>query len=920
MATSLTTFQQPVFLSEADRKRLEDMEAQRLAYNTALETYNAKLAEMEAQRLAYNRDLEAYKATFVPGANAGEVALVQRINGQLYDAAGNILPPDTQYSSQAGLPENVFVRRTGGKLGEADAAAMSRYQQALNTYNQQLAQYKDYSSSFLLGKDYQPVKVKDFTRGRLPAAQKYYSIAGPTGSVADVLNAPAGATPSFFMKEPGVPRGYAPGDMFEFVQTGTEPDPYGISRTGDPVGYLRVRRDGGFTSADPSSFAVRTAPTEPVMPQAQYVFPSQPTLPYKETDIPTAPKQPFTEAEFTQAQEESQERAKQAAGQRAVALQAFEDPSRFGLSGFSALSGRSFAKGGEVNEGDPKTKSGKMMKELGFSKPPKERTLADEPSRQSPESLAYSLRAQAEGNKDRDLRRKTLSAPGALEVKRFEEGGEARSKDRDDVSRETFEDVTFFKQSQPLPGQPEHERVRSDTLGFIKRMDDRSVMVAASKMSGMPVESPTQARVMLEQLLGGDASVSAGVMGSGRVLPDRVTGYSVGARMPAFGGQLNVGADIPRGQGRPMFNVGYRKEFQDGGEVMSPEEQPVVEESKASQALKELIRPVREGVKGYFGMDPESSGSEAYRTGQALSNMPGAGAPATLGIFIGKSSKLWNKAMNEAARKMEKSGAPPEEIWRKTGNFKGPDDQWRQEISDLGATQRMQVSQGPASMVLQHPELYQNYPDMKDLLIRTDPYAVRSSYTGSGVPGAEEISLGTAGGKLENIRGLLHEMQHGIQFREGFGLGGSKITAFNDPKAFEILEMVRKRVSTPATLEEFAKGAYQTTKITPKIEDEYKNLYLKNYAASLKSGGLDRMAQEEAARIYYNRLLGETEARAVEDRRLFTPEQRLEVFPTKSYKVDGKPVALEDLIIKRPMERAKGGPVNKHDAFIKAHA
>lgn len=132
--------------------------------------------------------------------------------------------------------------------------------------------------------------------------------------------------------------------------------------------------------------------------------------------------------------------------------------------------------------------------------------------------------------------------------------------------------------------------------------------------------------------------------------------------------------------------------------------------------------------------------------------------------------------------------------------------------------------------------------------------------------------------------------------------------------------MVRKRVSTPATLEEFAKGAYQTTKITPKIEDAYKNIYLKNYAANLKSGGLDRMAQEEAARIYYNRLLGETEARAVEDRRMFTPEQRLEVFPTKSYKVDGKPVALEDLIIKQPMERAEGGPVNKHDAFIKAHA
>jgi len=157
----------------------------------------------------------------------------------------------------------------------------------------------------------------------------------------------------------------------------------------------------------------------------------------------------------------------------------------------------------------------------------------------------------------------------------------------------------------------------------------------------------------------------------------------------------------------------------------------------------------------------------------------------------------------------------------------------------------------------------------------------------------------------------LHEMQHGIQYREGFGLGGSSAFAFTDPKAFEILDTIRKRVSTPVTLEEFSKQAYQTTKITPEIEDAYKNTYLKKHAASLKSRDLDRILQEEAARTYYNRLLGETEARAVEARQSFTPEQRLKVFPTRSYKVDRKPIAVEDLIIKTPMERARGGAVSR---------
>ena len=360
-----------------------------------------------------------------------------------------------------------------------------------------------------------------------------------------------------------------------------------------------------------------------------------PTAPTK-VDVPVAP---FTEESFVQAQEAAQARAQEAAGQRALAIQAFEDPSRFNLAGFAGLGSRTFAKGGEVKEEG--TKASRMMKELGLSKPPKEKTLADEPSKQTPESLAYSLRAQAEGNRDKDLRKESFSAPGALNVKRFEAGGEARS-------GEGFSPIAG---SMGMPGAPEHERMRADTLGFIKRMDDASVMATASRMTGMPFDTPTQARLMLEQLLGGDVSVSAAVSGMGRVLPERVTGYDVGAKFPALGGQMSVGAMIPRGAGKPAFNVGYRREFQEGGEVMSPEEQPVVEESKASQALKELIRPVREGVKGYFGMDPESSGSEAYRTGQALSNMPGVGAPGAIAAgAVGLGSRVFGKATDASRR------------------------------------------------------------------------------------------------------------------------------------------------------------------------------------------------------------------------------------------------------------------------------
>lgn len=58
-------------------------------------------------------------------------------------------------------------------------------------------------------------------------------------------------------------------------------------------------------------------------------------------------------------------------------------------------------------------------------------------------------------------------------------------------------------------------------------------------------------------------------------------------------------------------------------------------------------------------------------------------------IFVGKGSKTWDKAAHEAALKLEKEGATPEQIWEQTGNWKNPDGEWRQEISDVNAKFRL---------------------------------------------------------------------------------------------------------------------------------------------------------------------------------------------------------------------------------------
>ncbi len=358
------------------------------------------------------------------------------------------------------------------------------------------------------------------------------------------------------------------------------------------------------------------------------------------------------------------------------------------------------------------------------------------------------------------------------------------------------------------------------------------------------------------------------------------------------------------------------RRFEKGGEVTSsPEEQPVTEESSASRALKSIVSPVMEGLRGYAGLEPSASGSDAYRTGQALGNMPGVGVPGALaGIFIGKGAKGWNAASNALAQKMTKQGASPEEVWQATGNFKAPDGMWRQEISDAGATIRESVLQGRAERVLSHPELFANYPELGKLSTIVNPRSINSALVGGADPGAV-ITVGGALGKNAGAKGMLHELQHAIQFKENFGQGGSKALAFTDPQAFEILKTVRARMAQPMSAEKFAKEGWQSDVVTPEIAQNYQK-YLNHHKKNLTR--MDKAAQEAAAEEYYMRLLGEAESRAVELRKDMPWDKRLQVVPSQSYRMNDNRdvIPLDKLIVKRAEGSPKEGEVS--DAELEA--
>ena len=127
----------------------------------------------------------------------------------------------------------------------------------------------------------------------------------------------------------------------------------------------------------------------------------------------------------------------------------------------------------------------------------------------------------------------------------------------------------------------------------------------------------------------------------------------------------------------------------------------------AEAYMRKVGNPARQlvggGVRGLLGLDaPEYAdnlGMEAYRNAAALGNAPGINAPVgafkaaakvvpEAAMFIGALAKTWDKASNAKALQMEKAGKDAREIWRETGNLRGPDGKWRQEIDDSAAKLR----------------------------------------------------------------------------------------------------------------------------------------------------------------------------------------------------------------------------------------
>ena len=247
-----------------------------------------------------------------------------------------------------------------------------------------------------------------------------------------------------------------------------------------------------------------------------------------------------------------------------------------------------------------------------------------------------------------------------------------------------------------------------------------------------------------------------------------------------------------------------------------------------------------------------------------------AGRNPVQSTFGGINAKTADLKLKGIAEQMEKAGASRDQIWKETGWFKGNDGKWRFEIDDSASRLGDRAledfvdkgaAQGKAAGVLWNKPVYDAYPEMRDVTI-----SARNAAPASGTWDRSSRIDVEAPTSAEARQMMLHEGQHAVQDTEGFARGGSP-----------------DRGNSRDDIQRFAKQAYEESQ---EISDAQLLWELGGEVgprpASVASGKKwEDLPLREQVKWYeagrnraYRYLAGETEARNVELRRDFTPEER----------------------------------------------
>ena len=287
--------------------------------------------------------------------------------------------------------------------------------------------------------------------------------------------------------------------------------------------------------------------------------------------------------------------------------------------------------------------------------------------------------------------------------------------------------------------------------------------------------------------------------------------------------------------------------------------------------------------------------------------------------FVGENAETADRNMLETAKRMRDAGADNEEIRQATGWFRGADGKWRFEIDDSGVKVKDDLhTYGTLKEVIDAPELFKAYPYMKDIFVSFENL---NGMNGHYSPTLDSIGIDK---KLQNDKEglkktLVHEIQHAIQREEGF-TGGSnpkywqhRIDNGFDSRTEEsknkLRELQQKYDKVQSESPEFVADMEQLEQLTPnkprgkvnwetleqiepdppewvkydaereRLEQKYggkKVFEFHDIASNLKRARADK---GRTAEDLYMNTAGEIEARDVQKRQNYTPEQRKQEEP-----------------------------------------
>ena len=282
------------------------------------------------------------------------------------------------------------------------------------------------------------------------------------------------------------------------------------------------------------------------------------------------------------------------------------------------------------------------------------------------------------------------------------------------------------------------------------------------------------------------------------------------------------------------------------------------------------------------------------------------------------------------ARQMEDADKDAKTIKLATGWERGADGKWRYEISDANIKDTIDLGKGISEKrfeedmlwnsgrlgdVIDAPEIFEAYPQLKDIHIETD--SIVNDMPSNGEFNANSNRITIHADRLKYLNSVLnHEIQHAIQHIEGFATGG---TPEHVEKEFNAAKTEWRARAYAHELEETAKelgGEYNLTEVENALGKEYKelgmeallpdketrikgaNYFVRGYADRSMDEAIRRFRLDESTRsdfnsyIEYMHIAGEVEARNVSARLGMTPDER-----RRTLALETEDVSREDQII-----------------------